>query len=197
MYMKRLRACTNQAQMRSHATDPRKSNSELYRTLHLESTTRNIHCVLTQRRKGVLRDFLHELRKLPWGQQKRQEHFFFSFPSTPSLRRPRKHTTLFSNALCILTSIMCLSCTGWPFAQPVHLAAPPVKEEHVFLDSSYDFYPDYRTVSEESYLPTQSGYRSGTTCLLVILTPSFLLPIPPSITTSKQLVSLEARCHHE
>ena len=83
MYMKRLRACTNQAQMRSHATDPRKSNSELYRTLHLESTTRNIHCVLTQRRKEVLRDFLHELRKLPWGQQKRQEHFFFSFPPPP------------------------------------------------------------------------------------------------------------------
>jgi hypothetical protein len=54
---------------------------------------------------------------------------------------------------------MCFSCGGgWPWSQPVHLAAPPVKEEHVFLDTAYDFYPDYRTVSEESFLPAQSGF---------------------------------------
>ena len=47
---------------------------------------------------------------------------------------------------------MCFSCTGWPWGQAVHLAAPPTREEHIFLDGNYDFYPDTRTVSEESSL---------------------------------------------
>lgn len=45
---------------------------------------------------------------------------------------------------------MCFACGGgWPWTQPpVQVAAPPVKDEYVYLDSSPAFYPDYRQVRE-------------------------------------------------
>ena len=53
---------------------------------------------------------------------------------------------------------MCFSCSGWPWSQAAHLAAPPAKEEHIFLDNSYDFYPDHRKVSEESLFAPASPF---------------------------------------
>lgn len=62
---------------------------------------------------------------------------------------------------------MCFSCSGgWPWSQATHLAAPPTKEEHIFLDTSYDFYPDRRKVSEESHLAPALSVLGRTTCHL-------------------------------
>ncbi len=99
---------------------------------------------------------------------------------------------------------MCFACGGggWPWSQPVHLAALPVKEEHVFLDSAYEFYPDYRTVSEESCLPAQFSNRSGNTSLPLchfnfILDSLYLYPSTPtivSITIIPAVHTSTARC---
>jgi len=57
----------------------------------------------------------------------------------------------FSSILDTIKSVaMCFACgSGWPWTQhPVQVAAPPVKDEYIYLDSNPAFYPDYRKVRE-------------------------------------------------
>jgi len=60
----------------------------------------------------------------------------------------------FFSSLEALNSVaMCFACGGgWPWTQhPVQVAAPPVKDEYIYLDSNPAFYPDYRQVRLVSF----------------------------------------------
>lgn len=86
--------------------------------------------------------------------------------------------------------IMCFSCSGWPWSQAAHLAAPPAKEEHIFLDSSYDFYPDYRKVSEESSFAPASLFWVSAAC-------DFIFHLFPQISLPSTSISSTPAHHHQ
>ena len=99
---------------------------------------------------------------------------------------------LFDSCLRSIKSVaMCYACGGgWPWTQaPTQVAAPPVKNEYIYLDSNPAFYPDYRTVScfhprvdsvqrccesERFAIALTKGWRL--TFELHLLTPPLLIP---------------------
>jgi len=56
---------------------------------------------------------------------------------------------------CVLDSLkMCFHCGGmWPWAHPIQLAQPPVKEEYIYLNENPGFYADTRQVCCISHAP--------------------------------------------
>ena len=94
------------------------------------------------------------------------------------------------NSLRFGLIIMCFSCSGWPWGQAVHLAAPPAKEEHIFLESSYDFYPDRRTVSEESSSAPALLFWVSATCHCSYISPLKHCSPPPLPHLSTSIINI-------